>query len=79
RSKKKAGRKKKSAKSVAAGSPWDRLAVAAEEMREAAMELAAREAADSRNVLDEFVHATRAKLSDLETVAERGIARLTRK
>jgi hypothetical protein len=48
-------------------------------MRAAALELAERETTQGRRALDEFVGATREKLSDLENIAERGIARLTRK
>ncbi|MCA1779753.1 MAG: hypothetical protein LC637_10305, partial [Xanthomonadaceae bacterium] len=58
-------------------SPWSRLAEAAEQMRIAALELAERETVEGRRALSEFVGATREKLSDLESMAERGIARLT--
>ena len=77
KSSKKRGKKKASRK--AAASPWERLAVAAEHMREAALELAEQEASHGRRAIDDFVGATRAKLSDLESVAERGIARITGK
>ncbi len=46
-------------------------------MRQAALELAEREAGEGRKAIDEFVGATRAKLNDIESMAERGIARLT--
>jgi len=48
-------------------------------MREAAMELAAREGAERTRALKDFAEATRNKLHDLETAAQRGIARLARK
>ncbi|HSG34433.1 MAG TPA: hypothetical protein VLA37_07850 [Sphingomonadaceae bacterium] len=48
-------------------------------MRLAALELAEQEASQGRKAIDDFVGATRAKLTDLESVAERGIARLTGK
>jgi len=75
KSSKKRGKKKASRKSAA--TPWERLAVAAEQMRVAALELAEQEAGQGRQAIDDFVGATRAKLSDLESVAERGIARIT--
>ncbi|MGK7295424.1 MAG: hypothetical protein ACNS61_06280, partial [Candidatus Wenzhouxiangella sp. M2_3B_020] len=84
-SKKKASKKKKKASRktaravAAAGTPWERLADAAEEMRKAALDLAEREADEGRKALNDFVGATRDKLSDLESMAERGIARLTHK
>ncbi|MDT8410456.1 MAG: hypothetical protein RQ741_12710, partial [Wenzhouxiangellaceae bacterium] len=81
-SKKKASKKKASKKKTTRKleeSPWHRMAVAAEMLREASLELAAREASEGRQALADFVGATRSKLSDLEEMAERGIARLTGK
>ena len=78
KSSKKRGKKKASRKSAGA-SPWERLALAAEHMRLAALELADQEATHGRQAIDDFVGATREKLSNLESVAERGIARLTGK
>ena len=71
--------KKKASRRTSAASPWERLALAAEHMRVAALELAEQEASQGRKAIDDFVGATRAKLTDLESVAERGIARITGK
>ena len=78
-SKKKASKKRGRKAGYAEGTPWERLARAAEELRIAALELAEREASQGRKAIDDFVGATRSKLSDIEAMAERGIARLTGK
>ena len=78
-SKKKASKKRGRKAGYADGTPWERLARAAEELRIAALELAEREASQGRKAIDDFVGATRSKLSDIEAMAERGIARLTGK
>jgi len=48
-------------------------------MQDAARRIAAHEAAAGRRAIDEFVGATRSKLSDLEEMAEKGIARIAGK
>ncbi|MDX1626453.1 MAG: hypothetical protein R3323_08060, partial [Wenzhouxiangellaceae bacterium] len=77
KSKKKRGKKRGKKAAVKTGSPWDKLAEAAEQLREAAQELAAKEAREGSRALRSFADEARSKLSDLETAAQRGIQRLT--
>lgn len=56
-----------------------RVVAAVEELRDAVSELAALEMADRRRAIRDFSETARAKLSALETVAQKGIARLSGK
>ncbi|GAB4171325.1 MAG: hypothetical protein Kow0020_05930 [Wenzhouxiangellaceae bacterium] len=53
------------------------MARAAEELREAALELAEREASRRKKVINEVVGAAKSKLSDIEAMAERSIRKIT--
>ncbi|MFP4278303.1 MAG: hypothetical protein ACLFQ2_12905 [Wenzhouxiangella sp.] len=56
-----------------------RLLAAVEELRAAVMDLASSEMAHRRKAVEEFRDTARAKISDLETVAQTSLARLTGK
>jgi len=79
-SKKKTRKKKSRKKKVSAsGDPMARVLVAAEELRDALQDLASHELSSRRKAVEELQATARSKISDLETAAQKGLARLTRR
>jgi len=80
-SKKKASKKKASKKKKASyrDDSFARIVAAVEELRDAVNDLAGSELRHRREAVEDLRAAARAKISDLETAAQRSLARLTGK
>jgi hypothetical protein len=80
KARKKKTRKKKASKKVGrSGSPMDRVLAAADELRDALQEFAADEVNRQAAAVERLRKTAREKILDLETAAQQGLARLTKR